>query len=363
MVLKRIALVLVFILLGSLLSPYEIKADGDQEIFKRLLNGERILKQREFVKEKEKTVYLTFDDGPSQVTSKILDILDQENIKATFFVLGENATNHPNILERIIDEGHSIGNHTYSHQYVNLYSSFSNYFEEIQRTEQIIFDITGKRTSLTRAPGGTYLKWDSFYFYYMDQADYIVYDWNVDSGDSKRKAVDTKEIIKTIKNSRLADKLIVLMHDSEGHDSTLKALPAIIQYYRSLGYQFKPITEMVEPIIQPIGLQRWKRKNEYAIKNSFVRVTTSKEIVQIDNYRDKFNEDALREKISSLFNKNTEIAKNIEDHRKREKKNRTLVIKYGFDYRRLLGLSINWLVQNTMKTFFTFSGTLIYNIF
>jgi len=256
----------------------EVKQD---EIYQQLLDGQRILKERDFNNEDKPTVYLTFDDGPSGLTPKVLDILKRENIKATFFVLGQSAKDKPEVVKRITEEGHSIGNHSYTHRYKNLYQSFADYWDEITKTEKAIYDIAGVRTSLVRTPGGTYKNWDSFYFYYMDQEDYLVFDWNVDSGDSKRVGVPTKEIIKNIKQSRLSNKLVVLMHDANGHENTVEALPEIIKFYKEQGYQFGALTEEVEPVMQPNTVSRWKRPDEFNKRSLFVRANIpNKEVAE-----------------------------------------------------------------------------------
>jgi peptidoglycan/xylan/chitin deacetylase (PgdA/CDA1 family) len=103
----------------------------------------------------EKTVYLTFDDGPDpDNTPVILDILQEHNVKATFFVLGTEAKKYPEILHRIYAAGHAIGNHSYNHVYRELYQSATTYFEQIYKNDQVIFDTVGVRPRITRAPGG-----------------------------------------------------------------------------------------------------------------------------------------------------------------------------------------------------------------
>lgn len=268
---KYIIKILLLSFLILIVITYQVFAASDESTYQRLLAGENILIKKEYDVESKPTVYLTFDDGPSKNTEDILDILNEEDIDATFFVLGENVEKNEDITKRIINEGHSIGNHTYSHKYEILYNSFNDFWEEIQKTEKIIYDLIGIRTSLVRTPGGTYQNWDSFYFYYMDQAGYQVFDWNVDSGDSLQKDVSTEDIVQNIKKSVLKESLIVLMHDSVGHENTVKALPEIINYYRELGYQFKPITEKVKPIISSTGECLWDRENEYELRDNFVR--------------------------------------------------------------------------------------------
>ncbi|MDQ6422574.1 polysaccharide deacetylase family protein [Paenibacillus sp. LHD-117] len=195
-----------------------------------------------------KVVYLTFDDGPSQHTPAVLDILKKAGVHATFFLLGEQVERHPDIVRRIANEGHAIGNHTYNHVYKELYGSFKNFAGQIMKTDDAIHNAVGIRTTLVRAPGGTYANFDKGYFDAMRAAGYRVHDWNVDSGDSKRLGVPASEIIANVRGSKLADTLNVLMHDSGGHEETVKALPAIIDYYKKLGYSFKTLDEKTEPM-------------------------------------------------------------------------------------------------------------------
>jgi len=208
----------------------------------------------------QKIVYLTFDDGPSKHTADVLDLLKREGIKATFFVLGENVKRNPDIVQRIVEEGHSLGNHTYDHKYEVLYGSFSSFAAEIIATEEAINEAAGIRTSLVRAPGGTYSNFDQGYFDALAAAGYKVHDWNVDSGDSKRRGVPAAEIAANIKASKLKDKLNVLLHDGSGHEQSVKALPEIISYYKNLGYAFMPIAEQDEPMQFKVAQKlKWSR--------------------------------------------------------------------------------------------------------
>lgn len=209
---------------------------------------------------KQKLLYLTFDDGPSENTELVLNILKQEGILATFFVLGEHVLKKPEIAKRIIAEGHSIGNHTFDHKYEILYGSFADFSAQVMKTDDAIFRTTGVRTTLFRAPGGTYSNFDQSYFDAMAAAGYQVFDWNVDSGDSKRKGVPASEILTTVKGSKLADKLVVLLHDSAGHAESVKVLPAVIKYYKSKGYAFAPITDQVKPVQFKVAKKlKWSR--------------------------------------------------------------------------------------------------------
>lgn len=211
-------------------------------------------------KPNQKVVYLTFDDGPSKNTEKVLTLLKEEGIQATFFVLGEHVLQQPEIAKRIVEEGHSIGNHTFNHKYEKLYGSFTEFADQVTKTDEAIYRTTGVRTTLFRAPGGTYSNFDQGYFEAMAAAGYQVHDWNVDSGDSKRRGVPASEIIATVKGSKLADKLNVLLHDSTGHEESVKALPAIIKYYKSKGYSFAPLTDKIKPIQFTVAKKlKWSR--------------------------------------------------------------------------------------------------------
>ena len=205
--------------------------------------------------------YLTFDDGPGKLTGEVLDILAENDIVATFFVLGQQVEKHPELLERIASEGHSIGNHSYNHVYDELYNDFSNFSDQVLTTSQAIYDVTGIKTPLLRAPGGTYNNVDTSYYDAMSEAGYIMFDWNVDSGDSAGRNITTETIVNNIKDSDLKERVIVLMHDSNSHKATIEALPEIIAYYREQNYSFDVITETTEPMLSRISdYIRWDRE-------------------------------------------------------------------------------------------------------
>lgn len=219
-----------------------------------------------------RTVYLTFDDGPSKLTPEVLDILKKEGIKATFFVLGEQVNEHPELLKRIVEEGHTVGNHTYDHEYKELYSSFGEFATQIVKTEVAMQTAAGIRTRLVRAPGGTFGNFDQSYFEAMKQAGYTMFDWNVDSGDSVRVGVPATEIMKNIRGSKLSDETIVLLHDSSIHGESVKALPEIIRYYKEQGYTFAPLTDKVKPVTFRLADKlKWSRPKATSAEETAVR--------------------------------------------------------------------------------------------
>lgn len=193
------------------------------------------------------TIYLTFDDGPSNNTSKILDILKQEDIKATFFLVNFNSSYNP-AVKRIYDEGHSIGIHSYTHNYKLIYSSVSAYFDDLNKMNDKIKTITGSDTKLLRFPGGSSNTISSFNKGIMTtlvkevtNAGYHYFDWNVDSSDawSARNSNDVyNNVINNLKNGTN----IVLMHDLSSNEKTVNVLEKIIKDAKEKGYIFANIT-------------------------------------------------------------------------------------------------------------------------
>lgn len=217
-------------------------------------------------------VYLTFDDGPSGYTEDVLDILKRERVKATFFVLGEHVERYPETVKRIAEEGHAIGNHTYNHKYEQLYGSFGEFARQVVETDKAIERAAGVKTRLLRAPGGTHRNFDEAYFRALDEAGFIVVDWNVDSGDSRRIGVPADEIVANVKASRLSERTVVLLHDSSIHQETVKALPDIIRYYRAKGYTFAALEQQASPVVFPVADSiKWKRDMPTAAETAYLQ--------------------------------------------------------------------------------------------
>ncbi|MCI9040751.1 polysaccharide deacetylase family protein [Dubosiella newyorkensis] len=192
----------------------------------------------------KKVVYLTFDDGPSENTAKILDILDKYNAKATFFVTG----NHPEYnkyMKRAAKEGHTIGLHTYTHNYSQLYSSEEAYFDDLQQISDMVEDVTGKKSKVIRFPGGSSNMISANYVdglmttltQKVQEQGYQYFDWNVDSTDASGNGVPVSQLVE---NATASDDqyINILMHDTDAKDTTVEALPEIIKYYKDKGYVF-----------------------------------------------------------------------------------------------------------------------------
>ena len=193
----------------------------------------------------EKVVYLTLDDGPSENTQKVLDILDRYNCKATFFVTGE-WPEYKDMIKVAYDKGHTIGLHSYTHTYSKVYASVDAYFEDLDRVGQLVKDEIGYVPCFIRFPGGSSNTVSAKYtsgimselVKEVQDRGYQYYDWNASSGDGATKT--TQELIQQA-TSYHSNNLILLCHDAQAKDTTVEALPSIIEYYQSQGYVFKAI--------------------------------------------------------------------------------------------------------------------------
>jgi peptidoglycan/xylan/chitin deacetylase (PgdA/CDA1 family) len=188
----------------------------------------------------KKVIALTFDDGPwPNTTAKVLDILKKNRIKSTFFVVGQNVKNYPDLTKQIVADGHIIANHTWHHWYHQMSAEAAAY--EVANTGDIIYQTTGVRTSLFRPPGGIM---NNGVAAYAKNNKYAVIMWSADSMDYSRPAVPRlmNNIFREAKPGG-----IVLMHDGGGDRShTVKALPEIISRFRKQGYEFVTVPELLE---------------------------------------------------------------------------------------------------------------------
>lgn len=204
-----------------------------------------------------KMAYLTFDDGPSNNTIKILDILQQHNIKATFFVVG--IPERVSTYQRIVDEGHTLALHSYSHEYNNIYKNTQSFLADIDKLNSLIVNSTGYTPDILRFPGGSNNTISHRYGgpdIMVDiinaslDREYIYFDWNVDSMDAAKALQDKDVIVNSVINqSSILKQAIILMHDSPSKTSTPDALPEIITGLKNLGFQFDKITSST-PVIQ-----------------------------------------------------------------------------------------------------------------
>ncbi len=192
--------------------------------------------------------YLTFDDGPSDNTLKILDILDAYGIKATFFVVGTAKTQY---MPQITSRGHAIGLHSTTHNYGSIYADINSYLADVQGISDIVFNATGVRSNIMRFPGGSSNMVSAKtcpgimtdLTTRMPSLGYSYYDWNVSSGDASAARVPAATIVNNVLNgAKGKSSICVLMHDNGGKTTTVEALPAIIEGLDAMGFRFAPLT-------------------------------------------------------------------------------------------------------------------------
>ena len=193
----------------------------------------------------EKVIYLTFDDGPTANTGKIMDALDRCGVKGTFFVVHSYDGCEKQIKE-IYDRGHQIALHTYSHKY-EIYRSQQTYFEDLGKISDLVYNATGYRSMLVRFPGGSSNTISRKYCSgimtaltnELPRRGYAYFDWNADSMDASGKVVSAEKIVRnsTAYIGKL-DQIILLMHDAKIKTTTADALPQIIETYTAAGYRF-----------------------------------------------------------------------------------------------------------------------------
>ena len=207
-----------------------------------------------------KVAYLTFDDGVSSNTLRILDILDRYGIKATFFPNWHSGRDE--LYRAIVDRGHAIGNHTSTHEWSSVYSTPQTFSEEVSSLSQNIYEITGVYPKIFRFPGGSnntkyranaaeewkdtdeetfrLIRQDISWLYING---YMYFDWNVDSGDASGHGVPAQTIIDNVLSGAAGkQRAIILMHDTAAKDTTVDALPAIIEGLKAQGFEFGVLT-------------------------------------------------------------------------------------------------------------------------
>lgn len=187
-------------------------------------------------------IALTFDDGPvGDNTSLLLDILAEEQVSATFFVIGSKAKQYPDLIKRIVAEGHELGNHSWSHPDLRKYTNMKVLQNELEPTTQIIQDIVGFTPLIMRPPYGA-LRDDTIEF--LAEEGWLIINWSIDSFDwdtTQNSAVEITE--KVLKYSHPG--AIVLMHSGENLHGTVSALPEIIRSLREDGYHFVTVSELL----------------------------------------------------------------------------------------------------------------------
>ncbi len=199
-------------------------------------------------------VYLTFDDGPSSNTDNILDILDTYGVKATFFVTGKEGSKAEASYRRIVEEGHTLGMHSYTHDYSVIYASEEAFMEDMEKLQRYLYDVTGVQSTYIRFPGGSSNKVSDVDMRLLitdvHEAGMEYFDWNVSSQDASSKPLTKEEILDNCLNSiERFQNCIILMHDAGSKDSTVEALPELIEHIQAMEHtELLPITEDTVPV-------------------------------------------------------------------------------------------------------------------
>ena len=202
----------------------------------------------------KKVAYLTFDDGPSNNTHQILDILKQNNIKATFFVLGSNVEAKPELVKRMYDEGHFVANHGYSHKYSEIYQSPEQVLNEFNQCNQIVaktINVPEYNSHLFRFPGGSvggkYAELKKQAITLLEQNNILHIDWNALTGDSEKVNPTEEYLMDNLqKTTEGKNSLVILMHDAQAKKITAETLPKVIEYLQQQGYSFESFYDIIK---------------------------------------------------------------------------------------------------------------------
>lgn len=195
----------------------------------------------------QKTVYLTFDDGPHKVSDQILNMLDEYDAKATFFMLDGNMRNFPDAVKRMAQDGHSLGAHGVTHDKTKIYQSPQTVVAEMNQTLNTIKEITGIDTSFIRTPYGSAPYMTDPYKKAVTDKGYQMWDWNIDSKDwyyRDHRLVDNT-ISQINSQTKKQEPIVILLHERQ---ETLAQLPELLKYLKGHNYSFKALEPTMEPI-------------------------------------------------------------------------------------------------------------------
>ena len=276
---ELVVLILLILTLLIFIAGYSINIIRNNKIYKQYEEQLAILKQQEIERQEEerrakipelteqgkenikniyhsdtKRAFLTFDDGPSSVTNTILVLLKQENVKATFFVLGSRVEAKPDVVKRIYDEGHFIANHGYSHVYESIYASPQAVLDEYNKCNEAVKNAIGVpeyNSHLFRFPGGLvggkYAIIKSQANELLEQNNIVHVDWNALNGDAETNNLtiefELSRLQETIQNK---NSVVILMHDAPAKKVTAEALPQIIAYLKEQGFEFKNFYDIIK---------------------------------------------------------------------------------------------------------------------
>lgn len=209
----------------------------------QVINKATSKKQKGPIPTSDKIAYITIDDGPSKYTNDILDILKENEVKATFFMIDGNMKKYEDEVERIEEEGHSAGFHSVTHNVEELYKSAETTLKEFDTCQETFYDITGEISNLIRVPYGSkpYMPEDCHEI--LSQSGYRMWDWNLDTQDWK--ATTDNIVSNVLYYGRNNPNLVILMHEKQ---QTVDALDSMIRVLKERGYDILPVTEEIQEI-------------------------------------------------------------------------------------------------------------------
>lgn len=236
-----------FIIESKANTPYENK-DLVSKMTDVKYKSDLSVKKSFFTKNSKKVVYITFDDGPTPYTGDILKTLNKFKAGATFFVLGPNVKNYPKMVKLMVKEGYTVGCHGVSHNVHSFYKTAKSPKNEMDSCARTVKKVAGYKVNLIRTPYGSYPYLTKKQRINLEKANYIIWDWNVDSRDWTRPSM--KKLVNSVisqvqTQSKKGHHPVILFHDKE---ITAKALPKILKKLQKMGYKFEPIDEYVTPV-------------------------------------------------------------------------------------------------------------------
>lgn len=198
-------------------------------------------------------VYLTFDNGPSENTALILDTLAQYGIKATFFVSGDESEEAAALYQRIVEEGHTLGMHSYSNKYSVIYQSEEAFEEDYHKIQDYLEQVTGIKSQIYRFPGGSDNAISNVpmeaLIHFLNKEGTTYYDWNVSAGDTASMEYTAQEIVENVTQGVVKYKTsVVLLHDGTDAETTVEAIGSLIEALQGMGAEILPIDENTQVI-------------------------------------------------------------------------------------------------------------------
>ena len=201
----------------------------------------------------KRKVYLTFDDGPSENTEAILEVLDKYKVKATFFVVGKEDESLKPLYKKIVDSGNSIGLHSYSHKYSSIYKSLEDFKADFHKIQDYVKSITGVKTVLYRFPGGSSNQVSDVdmqeLIHFLEEEGVVYFDWNDATGDASTTQYTVTQLVNNAISGLNKDgDTILLMHDANTKGTTVEALPLIIEKLKAMDVEIVPIDMSTQPV-------------------------------------------------------------------------------------------------------------------